>query len=212
MDAVDWELKGPGLGNCNCDYGCPCQFNAPPTHGNCEAVGAMHVKQGHYGDVPLSGLSWVALFHWPGPIHEGNGTCQAIVDARASQEQREALLTVLSGAAASEEALTYLDIFASTVTDMREPLFKEISFDINVEERTAQLVVEDVVNTIVEPLRNAVTDEPYRARIDLPEGFEFTLAEIASGSTSSRGAVTLALRDTHTHLVNYHLTHQGVVR
>jgi hypothetical protein len=212
MTHVDWEMKGPGLGNCNCDYGCPCQFNALPTHGNCEAVGAMHIEQGHYGDVSLDGLSWVALFYWPGPIHEGSATCQAVVDAKAGPEQRNALLTILTGAAASEEAMTFLDIFASTVTDMHEPLFRDISFDINVEDRTARLVVDDVVDTSVEPLRNAVTGETHRARIDLPNGFEFTIAEIASGSTSSQGAVNLALRNSHTHMVNYHLTHQGVVR
>jgi len=212
MSHVEWEIKGPGLGNCNCDYGCPCQFNALPTHGNCEAVGAMRIEQGHYGDVSLDGLSWVALFRWPGPIHEGNATCQAIVDAKASPEQRQAILTILTGAAASESAMTFLDVFASTVTDMQEPLFKDIAFDIDVENRTARLSVNDAVETIVEPLRNPVTGQPHRARIDLPEGFEFTVAEIASGSTSSKGAVALKLQSTHTHLVNYHLTHQGVVR
>lgn len=212
MSQVEWEMKGPGLGNCNCDYGCPCQFNALPTHGNCEAVGAMHIEQGHYGDVVLDGLNWVALFHWPGPIHEGNATCQAIVDARASQAQREAILTILTGAAASEEAMTFLDIFASTVTAMQEPMFRDIAFDIDVDARTARLRVDDVVDTAVEPLRNAVTGAPHRARIGLPDGFEFTLAEVASGTTTSHGAVNLDLRDTHTHLVNYHLNHQGVVR
>ena len=212
MSQVDWEIRGPGLGNCNCDYGCPCQFNALPTHGNCEAVGAMHIEKGHFGDIILDDLSWVAMFNWPGPIHEGNATCQAIVDARANQEQREALLTILTGAAASEDAITFLDIFASTVTTMHEPLFKEISFDIDVEKRTARLVVEDALETTVEPLRNPITGQPHRARIDLPEGFEFTVAEIASGSTASQGAVALNLQNSHTHLVNYHLTHQGVVR
>ena len=212
MASTEWEIKGPGLGNCNCDFGCPCQFNALPTHGNCEAVGAMHIEKGHYGGVSLDGLSWVSLFLWPGPIHEGNATCQAIVDAKASPEQREALRTILTGAAASEEAITFLDVFASTVTTMHEPVFKDISFEIDVEGRSARLVVDDMVNTHVEPLRNPVTGEPHRARIDLPDGFEFTIAEIASGSTTSKGPVILNLSNSHSHLVNYHLTHQGVVR
>jgi hypothetical protein len=33
---TEWHLQGRELVNCNCDYGCPCQFAAPPTHGNCE--------------------------------------------------------------------------------------------------------------------------------------------------------------------------------
>jgi hypothetical protein len=212
MSQVEWEIRGPGLGNCNCDYGCPCQFNALPTHGNCEAVGAMQIESGHYGDVSLDDLCWVALFHWPGPIHEGNATFQAIVDARADEHQREALLAILTGAAASEEAMTFLDIFASTVTTLHEPLFRDISLDIDVDNRTARLVVENAVDTTVEPLRNPMTGQPHRARIDLPEGFEFTIAEIASGSTTSHGAVNLSLSNSHTHLVNYHLSHRGLVR
>ncbi|HEX6794628.1 MAG TPA: DUF1326 domain-containing protein, partial [Casimicrobiaceae bacterium] len=34
-----WEIQGRELINCNCSYGCPCQFSALPTNGNCEAIG-----------------------------------------------------------------------------------------------------------------------------------------------------------------------------
>jgi hypothetical protein len=51
-----WEIKAKEFVNCNCAYGCPCQFNALPTHGNCQAAVAMEIEQGHYGDVKLDGL------------------------------------------------------------------------------------------------------------------------------------------------------------
>src|ERR1700730_12461301 len=35
MADVKWHLKGRNFSHCNCSYGCPCQFNALPTHGNC---------------------------------------------------------------------------------------------------------------------------------------------------------------------------------
>ena len=35
---VTWEIKGWEFGNCNCNYGCPCQFNALPTHGHCRGL------------------------------------------------------------------------------------------------------------------------------------------------------------------------------
>jgi hypothetical protein len=28
---VDWRLKGEWIKNCNCAFGCPCDFNARPT-------------------------------------------------------------------------------------------------------------------------------------------------------------------------------------
>src|SRR5205085_12520038 len=38
---VEWRVKATELANCNCAYGCPCQFNSLPTHGNCRAAVAM---------------------------------------------------------------------------------------------------------------------------------------------------------------------------
>ena len=68
--------------NCNCSYGCPCQFNALPTYGFCEAMVAISISGGYYGDVRLDGLNIAVVFQWPGPIHEGKGKCQPIVDER----------------------------------------------------------------------------------------------------------------------------------
>src|SRR5438128_2163409 len=65
-----WEIQGRELINCNCSYGCPCQFNALPTQGFCEANGAIVIDKGHYGNVRLDGLKVAIAFHWPGPIHE----------------------------------------------------------------------------------------------------------------------------------------------
>ncbi len=61
-----WEIKGIELVNCNCAYGCPCQFNALPTHGFCEAVGAFHITEGHHGDVRLDGLKAIAVLQVAG--------------------------------------------------------------------------------------------------------------------------------------------------
>jgi hypothetical protein len=42
-----WEFKATEFSACNCAYGCPCQFNALPTYGNCEAMVVMQVHEGH---------------------------------------------------------------------------------------------------------------------------------------------------------------------
>ena len=39
-----WMLRGTQFANCNCAWGCPCQFNAPTTHGHCEAIEAGHIE------------------------------------------------------------------------------------------------------------------------------------------------------------------------
>ena len=48
-----WEIKGRELANCNCNFGCPCQFGILPNRGNCEAAIVYQIDTGHYGDVKL---------------------------------------------------------------------------------------------------------------------------------------------------------------
>jgi hypothetical protein len=74
MAYVDWEIKGRGFVNCNCAYGCPCQFNALPTHGHCMGVIGWQIGEGHFGELRLDGLCAAVVVKWPGAIHEGNGT------------------------------------------------------------------------------------------------------------------------------------------
>jgi Protein of unknown function (DUF1326) len=38
-----WKLKGRELVNCNCDYGCNCQFGGLPDKGRCQAVFGMAI-------------------------------------------------------------------------------------------------------------------------------------------------------------------------
>jgi hypothetical protein len=70
---VTWEIEGREFGSCNCNYGCPCQFNALPTHGHCRALAVFDIEQGFHGSTRLNGLRAAGIFRWPGPIHEGEG-------------------------------------------------------------------------------------------------------------------------------------------
>ena len=55
----------------------------------------MEIDEGYFGDIRLDGLRYAATYRWPGPVHEGGGECQAIIDARAAPEQREALSSMM---------------------------------------------------------------------------------------------------------------------
>src|ERR1700740_1087501 len=129
-----WEFEGRELINCNCAYGCPCQFNALPTHGKCEGMGGIAVYKGHYGDVKLDGLKLAVVMSWPGAIHEGKGECQPIVDAKASPQQREALLKIMSGQDTRPFA-TIFAVFATTFEKVYEPVFAEIQIEVDVDAR-----------------------------------------------------------------------------
>jgi hypothetical protein len=94
---MDWELKGTVVIACNCDYGCPCNFNALPTQGKCEGSWTWHVERGAFGDTALDDLSFTVAVNWPGAIHEGNGEAVILVDERADQAQRDAIAALVSG-------------------------------------------------------------------------------------------------------------------
>ena len=86
-----WMLRGVEYGNCNCAWGCPCQFSAPSTYGKCEAFVAGHIEEGHFNDTSLDGLDWAMILQWPGEIADGNGKQQIVIDERADEAQtREA--------------------------------------------------------------------------------------------------------------------------
>ena len=208
--AVEWRIKGREFVNCNCSYGCPCQFNAPPTHGNCRAVGGFEIEEGHFGDVRLDGLRAVGLYAWPGAVHEGDGKMRLIVDERADGRQREALLNIMTGEE-TEPAATMWWVFAAMCPTKLEPLFAPIDFEVDVDGRRARLVVPGVVESRGEPIRNPVTGAEHRARIDLPHGFEYRLAEVGSGTTRATGPIELDLASTYGQFARIHLGRAGVV-
>ncbi len=208
----DWSIRGPELATCNCNWGCPCQFNSLPSHGDCRAAVAGRIDEGHFGEVRLDGLHWAALLAWPGPIHEGNGEVQPIVDERADARQREALLKIMAGEE-TEPGATFFNVFAATFSRVHDPLFLPIEFEADIESRTGRFAVPGVVEAVGEPIRNPVTGQPHRARVVLPHGFEYSEAEFAS-STVKAGGPPIALDWTgrHSHMTVLHLTPHGPVR
>ena len=211
MPDVRWTIRGREFVHCNCDYGCPCQFNGRPTHGDCHAVAGIEITEGHHGETKLDGLRIACVLAWPCAIHEGRGHVTPIVDERASPEQREALLRIMSGED-TEPGATFFQVFSTTYEKVNDPIFANIVFEVDVESRTARLQVPGVIEARGEPIRNPVTGEPYRARIDLPNGFEYTLAEVGSGRAKATGAIAFELENSHAHFAELHMTEKGVVR
>lgn len=206
-----WEIKTIEFANCNCAYGCPCQFNALPTYGNCEAVVCNEITEGHYGEVKLDGVRFGAVFWWPGAVHEGNGKGQPFVDESASEAQREAILKIMSGQDTDPMATVFAVYFA-TLTEVFDPVFAPIEFDVNVEGRRGRFVVPGVADCTGEPIKNPITGEEHRARIDLPGGFEYEIAEMGSASSKTQGKIELNLKDSYGQFAHLHLNNHGVVR
>ena len=145
MAGVDWRIQGLDITTCSCDWGCPCQFIALPTKGFCHAAVGFYVAKGHYGKISLDGLSFGGLFAWPEAIHQGNGEAQPIVDARADEAQRDAILKIMSGED-TEPGATVFNVFAATYTKVHSPLFKPITVEADMSARTGRFFVDGVVD------------------------------------------------------------------
>lgn len=210
MPTTTWSIEGPHVVNCNCAYGCPCQYTALPTDGTCKAAVAWRIDKGHFGETRLDGLFAVSLYSWPGAIHQGNGHMQSIIDERADDAQREAIAAIMQGEGA-DPGSTMLQIYRAMCSTYHEPLFMPIELELDMEKRTARVRVAGLVETTVEPLKNQVTGAEHRARIDLPTGKEFRIAEVASGTTKASGAIPLNFTKSHAHFAKSKLTSAGLV-
>ncbi|MCL4252108.1 MAG: DUF1326 domain-containing protein [Anaerolineae bacterium] len=208
MAKADWRLEGEWIKNCSCAFGCPCDFNAKPTNGSCEGLVGMRIAKGHYNNISLDGLSFCVTVAWPGPLHEGNGQAQPIIDERASAEQREALFNIMSGQNSEEGTLFH--IFSLIVSKMHDPIFAPVTFRFDKNARVAQLSIPGVLETEVEPIKNPVTGAPHRIQVVMPEGFEHIEGEIASSNIRSMGAIKFETKGTHSTLANVVQTPQGV--
>jgi hypothetical protein len=174
-----WFFDADYLQACNCDYGCPCEFSAPPTTGACDGLGAWRIERGKYEELSLDGLALGFAAKWPGAIHEGNGTVLLFVDEKASAAQREALLAIGSGAAGGLP----FEILATTFTTLLEPRF--VPFDFRMDGLQSSVSVGDRMRIVLEPIKNPVTREPEQVAVNHGTGFIFKTAECASAREGS---------------------------
>ena len=180
---VKWALEGDYLQACNCDYGCPCEFEAPPTKGFCEGVGVWKIKKGSYGKVKLDGLSFGFAAHWPKAIHEGNGTVQLVFDQKAKPDQREALLQIASGQAGGMP----FELIVQTFSKVLEPAF--VAAEIEVKGGNARARMGDIFSLSTDKIKNPVTKEPESLKVVHGTGFLFKEAEVVAGTCSVKTSV-----------------------
>lgn len=206
-----WEIHGYELANCNCATGCPCQFMSLPTKGKCEAAVAFIIESGKHGDVDLSGTKVAQVYQWPGAVHEGNGTMQTIIDESATPAQRAALEKIVTGQD-TEDMATFWWVYSAMSPNKLDTLYKPIEIEMDYEARTGKASVAGVFDTVWEPLKNPVTGAEHRARIDLPHGFEYRVAEVGKATTRTKGAINLTgTEGSHAHFCALHITGTGVL-
>jgi hypothetical protein len=152
-----------------------CNFSGFPTGGFCNALVLYHIAKGSYGqDITLDGLDAIYAASWPKAIHEGNGTLQLFISKKANEEQRRALVNIMSGQAKGEGPFA---LFAGTMKYVLDPQYVDI--DVKIDGKRSSFSVPSVMDVQTESFTNPVTGEEQDTKIQLPNGFIWKLAEAA---------------------------------
>jgi hypothetical protein len=118
-----------------------------------------------------------------------------IVDESASPDQREALEALDRG----EQGGAYWEIFAAVCPNRRDTITGSIEIDVDREAR-----IPGIAESRAEPIKNPVSGEEHRARIAIPDGFEYHEAEMANTVearvTGAQAPLAITLENTYAQL------------
>lgn len=159
-----WEYQAEIINACNCDWGCPCNFNAKPTNGFCEGVYGARITRGSSGDIKLDGLRYAWTSKWPRAIHEGNGTARVWVDEAASPPQRQALEEILHG---KHGGLPWM-ILCATIDTWLETAY--VPFEWTFDGTRSAFKAGTEVQVALDSMRNPVSGADVNASVMLPSG------------------------------------------
>jgi hypothetical protein len=169
-----WNMKSDYVETCNCDFGCPCNFNGFPTYGFCRSLVLYHIQKGSYTNVKLDGLDVIYAVSWPKAIHNGNGTLQLFITKNSDQQQRNALVNILTGKAKGNGPFA---LFATTLKYVLDPQYVEINAKVN--GTRSSFSVPGILDVQLESFVNPVSGDEQITKIQLPKGFIWKIADAA---------------------------------
>ena|SRR5215469_8322134 len=173
-----YRVKAESFEACNCRHGCNCQFEGYPNEGKCEFIVGYEVKDGRVGQVSLNGVRAVVAAKYPGAIHEGNGHVVLFIDDKASDEQVNALATVLSGQLGGMP----WEAIATTISKFEGPVRKPV--EITVAGERSVVRVPGAIDLQLTPFKDVVSGQEKEVHIAYPKGgFFWDLGRIATTQT-----------------------------
>jgi hypothetical protein len=170
----NWRINGDVLIACNCDWGCPCNFNALPSKGFCEGGWIWMIEQGRVDDVDVAGLGTAVFAKWPGAIHEGGGRATCYIDERANASQRAALSRIVRG-----ELGGPWGIFMKTYA-LAAPV--PTRFDVRLAQHDSRATIGNLVELQLQTIRNPVTKAEAHPEMVLPEGLVVKRGSLAAST------------------------------
>ena len=126
-------------------------------------------------------------------------------------EQREALRKIIIGEA-GEPGSNHFSVFGSTCSEVLDPVYAPIDLKLDIDNRTASLEVPGIIKASGTPIINEFDGQPFHIALSRPSGsFEFTYAEIGTGSASVTGPLAMELDASYAQFCIHHYDQDGLV-
>jgi hypothetical protein len=162
-----WNFEADLFIACNCDWGCPCNFNARPTEGRCMGFDVWSIITGQFGTTPLDGTRFALYYKFPGLVEQGQGTMGVYIDGRATEAQREALDAIGKGKAGGG----FFELFATQLTAKVLPTrFVPIGFELSDGIGRVQIEGFGEAESVLLSYPDGTVLHPWQ---ELPHGIEF---------------------------------------
>ena len=174
MPGTKWNFEAEFIQSCNCDYGCPCNFNGYPTHGNCEALNAYRIRKGTFASTKLDGVKFAHGYWWPKAIHEGNGVGALYIDPSATPAQRKAIEEIVAG----KHGGGAFEVFPKTLARTHPTKTAKIEFVYDGHD--SYFKVDGVGEVHSTHIKNPVTGAEFEGSIDLPNGIAWKHAQVTA--------------------------------
>jgi hypothetical protein len=97
-------------------------------------------------------------------------------------------------------------------SEVLDALYSPIQVSIDVDARQATVKAEGLVEARGTPVIDAFSQKPVRARINLPDGFEYIVAEMGTGTSKVTTGLTLELKESYGQFSIIHMNPDGVIR
>ena len=89
---------------------------------------------------------------------------------------------------------------------------KKQIFGLRFEARVANVTVDGLFKSKGSPIIDPFSGEEHKARIHLPNGFEYIYAEMGSGTSEITSAISFSLSDSYGQFNELHMNQDGVIR
>jgi hypothetical protein len=178
---VTYKVKADSIEACNCQHGCNCQFEGIPNEGKCEFIIGYTVKEGRFGTTALDGVKMAIVAKYPNAIHEGHGHVALFIDKGASDEQVNAVATIMSGQVGGMP----WEAIAGTVERLDGPV--RTSLEVSVDGERSVVRAPGILELQMRPLVDPVTGAEKEVHITYPKG-GFFWNEARVGSTATMRA------------------------